>query len=331
MFRALPVYAKINLLEIAIFAWGLQWFYEKMDRDFHIRKLAVFLRQAFYLALPVFILPRVWRSYIDWFPIALWGSSVASVVLYRFVRSKPLQIESTALLILAAIVSVMAIIANTPSNYSLLDSALILATGLAVTGFITFQTNALRQIDPLEAPYSASALVLFHYLAAGLFLAASKLSGSTAIGLGFLSLMYAFYFRQGANLGPLRRMLQASYLLVYVSMFFQTQLLMYPLRTSSTGPADAIGCLLAVSGLVYIMYGNFPANRLARSWFLPQRVKLWITHLFVVTTYLCGNYVLLGDAFGPVSTFCLVVHATAILFTTLKPLWKQSLEIAWFI
>jgi uncharacterized membrane protein len=79
------------------------------------------------------------------------------------------------------------------------------------------------------------------------------------------------------------------------------------------------------------MYGIFPTNRLAKSWFLPQRVKLWITHLFVITVYLSGNYVLLGDAFGPVSTFCLVIHATAILFTTLKLPWKQTIEIAWFI
>jgi len=327
MFRTLPVYAKACLFELGILAWGLQWFYNTGPLPFFKVKFARVARQAFYLALPVLLLPRVWRSYEDWFPIALLGSAGIAILLYRIVGSRPLRIEAQCLTIISSGYSIIAIMAAIPGVYSVPEALQVLAAGFILLGGTTYLHGGLKWFSDLDQPYSTVTLTLFHYAAAAVFLICYQLTGSVMVPLLAVALTYLGYVFMSPGIRALRVQLGQYHLLAWIFCLLGLFSLFAPKQNMAT----LVGFgMLAVNivGLLVLVYGRSAIARLLIDKPLAIREKFWFLHLLLFGSYIAFDQWAFDSGPGPFTTLCMVVHATTILFQTARAPWENSVQVA---
>jgi len=327
MIRNLPLYGKICLAELALIAWGLQWFYERKPLPFFDIKFAVSARQTFYLVLPIALLPRVWRSYEDWFPIALLVSAGFATLLYRFVGSRPLQIEARMLIIVASAYAVVAILVGIPGEFSIAEALQLLVAGFMLLGGITILHGGFGWFSELDRPYSTATITLFHFTAASAFLICYQLTSSSAVSVTLLGSVYLTYVYFASELRPLRIQLGLHHLFAWGFSAFG----LYLTLIAGGGTNQAIGfCLLLlnVTGLSFLCYGRIAVARLLRNQPLGIREKFLILHLLIFGTYVVFDKWIFGAELGPFTTLCMVLQATTILFQANTAPWKNSIQIS---
>lgn len=325
--RNLPLYAKICLAELALLAWGLQWFYERRSLPFYKIQFSVLCRQAFYLILPLALLPRIWRSYEDWFAIAILASAGFSTLLYRVFGSRPLMIEARVLIVLASAYSINAIILGIPHEYAIIDAVEILFAGFVLLAGITYLNGGLGQYFELDKPYATAKVALLHYFAAAMFLVCFQLTKGLALPCLVVALTYVSYVFLVPRLATLRVHLQLHHVLAWVFCSFGLLNLLFAQQSLNQIVGFSLQTV-TMAGLIALFYGNSVSARLLRNRPIRVREKFVILHVMVFGTYVAAEDMLFDVQLGAFTTLCMVIHATMILFQVDSAPWKNSVQLS---
>lgn len=319
LFRELSLPAKMAVLEGAAGFWLLQWFYETYFGKSRLRIVGEGLRYVFYLALPVFFIPRVVHSYGEFLPHALWASNLIAFVIYRMTSSFVVKYEQVALIYVASTFSLTYVLIET---YAEPMAAVVLSLGLAFYGLVYYFENAAAGYKQLVSPYRQIIQLSPHYLAGSVFLVATLLS-NPHWGLAITGAYYAVIVSYWPLLSPVRGSLKFTYALI---MSIAAAAIALGLVTG--GSLSPVANLVVLLSFGTLLYRKVPHHRLMRGMILPNTVKMWFLHVLVLCVYASASDVWLEAAFGPWVTVLMVAHATAILFSTLNVRLKAQLNIA---
>lgn len=337
-FSQQTVYGQIARVEAFASLWFIAWYYKNFYPQSAYSQFAENVGKLFYVLIPVFFLPSVLRRYSDYFPVVLWLSAAVSLLLFYRLQLTVLKIEMRLLTALASVAAVysclIAEFAHWPGHA---EAALI--TGVVFYGVILWWGKAFER-QPLIV---ASRLTCYHalqplftlalyYFACVVLVFSYVLSGSVALGLLAPMVYLSVCILRASVLPPLRSTLRLAYgllvslLIVLVLVHVIVVLLAgsaNSLQQGVAGAANGVG----VFTLAWLVHRRNAGVRAIVGTGTKRLLNLWFFHLITAITYIALLAQLAGDMFGPVVSFSLVVHATVILFQTIKPQMKKLLGL----
>lgn len=321
-FSEQPALAKLTRIELFAVFWLLQAFYERFYPQSAFARWARPLRQLFYLLVPMFFLPKLIREAPAYLPLALWGSASIAWVLYRFVRSQPLRVE-TLLLILVA--SGFTFVACAASYFDLATSHSYwaLGTGLVFFALLTVCEGAFVRVQghPLRMGLIATSFYFGGSIFAVVFAGFESPTLASAVTAGYFAVLAAGHLRMPF----VRPVIKASYTL---STTLVALAIIVSVDTALPNWALLLCYVLALASWGYLLHARRPALRLGHRTSGGPIVQQWLWHTLIGLAYASANAAVFHDALGPATSVCLVVHASTIVFLTLRPRWQRLTWLA---
>jgi hypothetical protein len=323
MFRDLPVAAKIGMLESAVCLWLFQWYFQKFDPGSYFTAVSFYLRQLFFVLVPVFFLPRIVETYPDLLPFGLWASLGSALILYHYTKSRALLIESIVLVWCAAFITLYMVAVGSFTN---LFGAMTLAGGLLTFLVLGYLTSAWNHYSSVKSPYKECLDIAPHYLACTIWLGVGMLSRDAGLACGALVVYYTFIVTRW----PLIGMIRSSFKLAYGVLWLMAvgAIVFHALDQNSVAPFEDLVVLLTVATL---LYRRFPHRRFLNELLFAKEIKFWILHGLIALTYMVALEVWFGTVFGPWTTVMLVIQATAVLFESQRPAYAFLMRLALFL
>ena len=302
--------ARLAWVELLVAGWGGLWLYQRMGRDGALLGLAQLLRTLVYLALPLVFLPKVLRYWPQWLPLALWGSAALCWGLHRYSRDAALRTELWILTGVAALFGIGGL-ANSLIGH---PDPRALAAVLAGAGF-WFALWWLeggsdrRRFAQSEFRRLVSLGLYFPALAALALVVA--FTGSESLGLVAAGGYWLWIGGKRSPWPPLRGNAEVALTLAWATLAIAV-LAMWGLPA---GPLDLLVVMIALPALGYAAHARRARRRSA--W--PVAAGYLGFHALLLLSYTGVVAVLFGDAWAAPTTIALVLHATAMLFLTLRP------------
>ena len=341
-FSEQSIYGQIARVETFVSLWLIAEFYKRYFHQSTNFGFTENLRKLFYCIIPIFFLPSVLRQHSDYFPLALWASSTIALLLYYRLQFTVLKLELRLLIVVASVGSIVGCWLVEFENWQ--GKALIaLLAGLVFYAFIGWLGQGLRRTpegSDLQKQRHWALKPLFtmavYYVAIVLFILLYGISSNLNLSL-FVVLIYCMsvYFYRPV-LSPVRSTLRLNYGLIFalftlltVNHFF-VAVNGIPRISSGTTPALLIGILNVIAGIgvALLVYRTCPQNRLVWRNTGGQILHAWIFNLLAIAVYVSLAAQLFSNMLGPMISFCLVVHATIILFQTIKPPLKKLIWLS---
>ncbi|WP_299579566.1 DUF2339 domain-containing protein [uncultured Microbulbifer sp.] len=326
-------YGKIAGIEAFLSLWLLAALYQRLEMQSHGFTLALNLRKLFYALLPVFFLPTVLHKASDYFPIAMWLSCAIALLLYSHLRLALLKQELRILVAGASLVALFGCALREFENWQGMAMSGLLLGLITLAGFLWIGRGL--QQKPLGPDWQLAlhqALkpifpLAFYYLAATLFIISYALSRDFGLALLLSQLYFASLYIFKPKLAPLRNQLMPFYMLSLRLFEFITLLQVVAVVTnSSKAPLLGLYNLTALGIATLLVYRRFFASRAV--WPGRRLFNLWVLHLTAIPVYIALLAQLLETMWLPAISFALVVHATLLLFQTLKPDTQKLLKLS---
>lgn len=339
-FSAQPLMAKLARIELfAALLLGHYW-YRRCYPESLFAQAAKQIQIGCYLLLPLFLLPKVIRSYWEFTAAAFWLSSLFSLGFAYVVRHKALEIETKILTWLAIL---------TTASLCLIEvwqGLIALLIGMLVMGFVLIRYRTLpdrwRLLLTLQWQLSP------YYFALPLTVLVYGLNRTDVVAWSMTALALSGYFalllQRGANhtgektslFGHIASEIQAavrsSYSLAY-GLCLGLALLPILLHFEISLRVDLNNALLilceftALALLATLILRRGVAIRLHRR-FLPLQWLKWGWHGLLALSYLTWSYVFDNMIAAPLSAILLVVHGSVLMFISLKPQHADMIRLA---
>lgn len=332
------IYAQIARVEVFLSLWLIAEFYKRYCTLSPNAAFAKGLRKVFYCLIPVLFLPSVLRQHSDYFPLALWLSSSIALLLLMRLRYTVLQVELRLLVFVSSAASIYAcwlVEFDGWQGYGL--SALLV--GIVFYLFIGWLGQGLRReiIEPAKDIHLHDVLkplfsVAVYYFAVAIFIVSYGLTYQLGFSLLTTILYLTFVFFNQPILAPLRSSLRLTYSLIFGLTVLLTYDHAYSVAASGTvnGQVLLLGVynVIALTCAAFLVYSARAQNRAVWSITGRQVVNIWLFNIIVVVAYISLLSQLFSAMLGPVISFALVVHATVILFQTIKPRMKNLIWLS---
>ena len=312
-----PLMAQLARLELFTSLWGWHWFYQRFFGYGHFVAIMVWTRELFFLALPLVFLPSMLRRYPAWFPCVTWVSCVLAWQLQCRVELRFIRAEHFLLVVTASGLTLAAVLGVSWGTDVYGVPSLLL--GVAYFGWLMYRERGLR--SDFASAYELLFVGAFYYLGACVLALAFNLSANIAFAASLAALFF-FGVLRSPLLRPLRGRLHAAYLpaIVLVALASFTQLFGgIPLLWGLSAP------MLSVAAFAVVQLSNHAHARVARSGAVRQMCHA-VLHLSIVATYVCTAAWLSLDARGAATSVLFVVHATLVLFLTLR---RRFMNLLW--
>ncbi len=315
-----PLPALVARVELFASLWAWSWFYTRYYRDGILYRVTQVLRECFFLALPLVLLPTAWRRFPEWFPAILWGATILSWEIQRRVALRFIRAEH---LLLAFATSVTALAAGL-AQYEGADvhgyAAVMIGIFYLVALFVRedgLKDSYNRQLEPLFAGAA-------WYLGACVFGICFYLFGLTA-GFALATLLFWYMLVRKPLLRPLRGRLRIIFYPAFVlGMAGATIAVSLPRQT---GFIELVLLIVATGAIALLRYSGHRHLRTARRGTPPAMLDVSL-HLTVALAY-CAVIGWTGlNVSGPATSVMLVAHATVVLFLTLRPQFRQVLWVS---
>ncbi|WP_444920010.1 DUF2339 domain-containing protein [Microbulbifer sp. CnH-101-G] len=326
-------YGKIASVEAFLSLWMIAALYKHLDMESTGFSLALNLRKLFYALLPIFFLPTVIYKASDYFPMAVWLSCAITLGLYICLKLEVLKQELRILIVGASFVAVSGCALREFANWQGLAMSGLLLGLVSLTALLWIGQGLRRK--PVGKDWQLAlhgALkplfpLAFYYLAATLFIISYALSRDFALALLLCQLYFASLYVFKSKLAPLRNQLTPLYMLSLRLFEFITLLQVAAvILNSNKAPMIGIYNLVALGVASLLVYQRFFANRAV--WPGRRLFNLWALHLTAIPLYIALLAQILETMWLPAISFALVVHATLLLFQTLKPGTQRLLKLS---
>ncbi|AZG75072.1 DUF2339 domain-containing protein [Shewanella livingstonensis] len=321
--------AKLARIELFIGLLLAYYWYKKYYADAKLVRFAYYIQLACYLILPLVLLPKVVRSYPDYIGIYLWLSSIASVGLAYFVNHKSLRYEAQILTVLATMITAAMCLAE------LWQGLVALTLGLLFIGFITLRYLQLpkkwQQVTTLQwhiGPY---------YMALVIAVLSQTLTNLFHPSWAITALIVCGYFciitERSNRIGQrLKHALAPSYRLAYFAIFTCAILpILFHSEIQLSLSLDNFLINIAELGTLVLLGRYLMAPRLGirthRKMTTPMILK-WAWHTLLVISYLLWSYQFDVSFAAPMSAVLLVVHASVVMFISLRPKQASLVRLA---
>lgn len=318
-FTAQPLLAQIARVELFGSLWVWSWFYTRHYADGLLLPVTRGMREVFFLALPVGLLPTLSRHFPEWFPIILWVSVCATWEIQRRVALRFIRQEH---LLLAAIAACLAFY----SAFAQYNGDLVYGYAAVLAGLAYFMALFVRG-KGLSENFEAGIEPLFvasaWYLGACTFAVGFFVSG-VAGGLAATVVCFAALLARQPLLRPLRGRLRVALWPLMVCTMLAPVVSLLGYRAGVTQMALVAVGAAAATWVAYSRSSQLVAARLRLN---RPVLDIWL-HMSVAFAYLS---LLAGfglETGGVGSTVLLTVHATAVLFVTLRPRFARLLRMS---
>lgn len=320
LFTDQPFVSQVARIEGYLALWLVARFYRDHFAHGVYYPLTPWLRELFFLLLPVLFLPGVARRAPEWFPIAMWLSVGAAWLLQRQVALRYIAYEHRLLAASAAIVSVVTAWAAYQGAESHGIAALF--TGLGYFIAVSIVEDGFVRRGAANLSYQPIFVGAVYYLGITIAAVGFMASERLTVGLGLAALYFAAVLWRRPVLLPLRRWMLGVYRAVHGLAFV---VCLWGINSPSLILLTITWAMLVALG--FIQLSGHPHCRLVRLHDTGP-VRHGLFHLDVLLAYLATTAFLLGEMSGATTSVFLVVHATAVLFLTLRPRWRDQLWIS---
>ncbi len=337
----LPI-GKIARVEAFLCLYAIAEFYRRFHNSSRLSAPAQVLRPLFFCIIPISFLPGIWHQFSDFFPLSVWLSAVVCLALCWKLKYQSLFLELKLITIGAALVSVGAcalvkFAGWQGHGFSALIMGLVFFAGLlfGLRGMHTDPKGSDSFLKFREHIFLLFTLA-FYYLGIFLFILTYAATGAAALAFTLMTGLFFIFFFKRPQLYPLKSngmILYAVVGLSVVSMILIHLLISldgFDLSPGINAMLFRIGIfnfiLLGIYGtLVHLPASHFKETRQKIGWPL---IQLWIFHFTVCMAYIGALAQWFLTAFGPALSVALVLHATAVLFLTLKPKYQKLISLA---
>ncbi len=318
--------ARIELFSSLLLAYN--W-YKRYTPQSPLVSLAYYVQLICYLALPLLLLPKVLRSYLELLPIYLWLASAMALGLARFVRHRSLVIETQVLCTTAILFTAISCLDNQ------WQGLVALAIGALALGSVHGRYEQMNRHWRilLRFPWQLSPF----YFALVLAVAVQTLSGLIAPGWSLVFLALTGYFallveRDNALGRRFAKALRPGYDLAYGLLLL---LPLAPIILHGDRPLglDISSLLFSLSelGILVVLAWYLRGKRLgiaSHKKLLPKPALLWGWHSLLAVSYFLWSYQLGDQVAAPISSILLVSHGSALMFLSLRPQQTSLIRMA---
>ena len=329
------IFAQIARVEAFVCLWLIAEFYRRYCQQSRLFAHSENLRKLFYLLIPVFFLPTVWRKYPELFPVVLWLSSAISLFLYHRLQYGVLKLELRVLVLAASIAAIFACGLQKFAHWQGYASPALLL-GVAAFIFLLFYGKGLQRNntgnEQLLARYDALKPlhtwgIFYHGIA--VFILLYGISSQLALGLLASSLYFTGVYFYRPVLAPIRRQLWLIYAIIFVLFIVLSLLHMFEtINHRSLQLTIIIYNAAALASVLMLVYRDVAQNRWVWRVTARQLVHLWLFHISCIIAYGALIMQLFTTMQGPVFSFSLVLHATLLLFQSVNPKMKKLIWLS---
>ncbi|MCG9714924.1 DUF2339 domain-containing protein [Shewanella insulae] len=328
-FAQQPLNAKLARIELFSSLLLAYYWYKRYTPQSPLVSLAYYIQLICYLALPLLLLPKVLRSYLELLPIYLWLASAMALGLARFVRHRSLVIETQVLCATAMLFTAISCLDNQ------WQGLVALAIGALALGTVHGRYGQLdrRWRILLRFPWQLSPF----YFALVVAVAVQTLSGLIAPGWSLVFLGLTGYFallleRDNALGRSFAKALRPGYDLAYGLLLL---LPLAPIILHGDRPLglDMSSLLFSLSelGILVVLAWYLRGKRLgieSHKKLLPKPALAWGWHSLLAVSYFLWSYQLGTQIAAPVSSILLVSHGCALMFLSLRPQQASLIRMA---
>lgn len=333
---------KIVRVEAFVCLFLIAEFYRRFHATSLLNPFAQVLRQAFFCIIPICFLPGVWHQLIYFFPFAFWLSCLICLALYCRFKTTSLLTELKILVLAAGLISIFACALVKFAGWKG-HGTLSLTTGLAFYALVMVGWKGLKKdatgsenflfIRDKLTPFFSHA---FYYLGIFIFIIAYGISGSASLALTLATGYFFIIYLKLTLFEPLKKRHTSLYAIIGLMSWVMVM----------THLTTGIGRFISVKGTFDFLYHYAVFNiilmimcgclaHLASSQFVNARnrlggqiFQLWLFHCLTLVTYVGALTQWFNKGVGPALSVVLVLHATTVLFLTLRPRFQKLISLA---
>lgn len=319
-FSLQPLYAQLARVELFICLLFVYYWYKRYFHDSKIVKLAYYLQLVCFIVLPLLFLPKVLRYYNEFSSLAFLLSSLISLSLARFVKHRILILQAKIITLLTMLVIVLSCL------QMLWQGVVTLIIGAVLMALLFYRYPLMGALSKLIVKWQWQ-LIPYYF---ALLIAVICYSLATHWGLVFAVL--AVYFTLLVQRSPVPVVIRSSYALHY-GLIFICVLFPLPLHFELSLLSSQTSLLTLLSEMIILaVLGQLVISRGSAVRFyqkaLPLNLLYGLWHTLLLTSYLLWSYQLDDWVGAPLSAILMVIHASWLMFISLKPQLTQMVKLA---
>jgi len=329
-FSEQSVATMIGWVELMISAWMMQLVYERLTHKKSGYQLSCNLRVGVYLLIPLLFLPRVFRLYEEYLPVALWASFVISWLMYKKLKVDALLKELIILFLLAISGSILMSVSALTGGNQLPGLVSLVAGVLIVSVFHSVEkTLSVRSIT--DSPYHYLILISPYFYGFSIASFSYAISGQASIALVMSGLFFLYLIQERKFLNVMRDTLTVAYGISWLSLISVPVLVFLQVIIVSTYFTESLIImginLVAILGLWYITHQNIATLQLLKKKFSSQNIQHWVFHVSALIAY-TGSLNMVFSNWAVGTSIAMLIHAVVVLFLTLSDKYKGLLRLS---
>jgi len=337
-FSEQSIFAQIARVEAFLGLWLLAEFYKRFYPESSNFEFSENLRKLFYCLVPVLFLPKILRQYSDYFPLALWLSSTIALFLYSRLKFTILKLELRILVLCASVIAIVS------CGFAKFDNWQGNAVGALFAGLVFFLVigwlgQALRRVPSgslqkllLNEALKPLFTVAIYYFGLAIFIVLYQFTASSELSLLMTIIYFTALSVYQPVLAPMRSNLRTVHTVIFSLFSVVTASHLIAVLSHRFGGMHELWLALingiAVFCSFLLVYRYTPQNRAVWQKMGGRILNVWVFNLITIAAYVSLLAQLFDDMLGPVISFSLVVHATAILFQTIEPKMKKLIWLS---
>ncbi len=333
-------------IEVFFSLWLIAEFYKRYYPTSKLANFAESLRITFYVLIPLLFIPKIIKSYDEFLPLSLWLSASIALLLFTRLKYKALKIEFYSLIILAWLVTGIAMTADYFNKWQV-NASLALFVGLAFFAVSSFIWKAFikeyQQPDDYKYTQADSNSNLLYdkindyihlhhwsvyYLATVIFIITFGISENLILSFLISSVYFTALCYFWPKILPAKNSLGLSYSLVATLCFFTLIALNASSISNNNDPVLPLYLIIQTGLLGLLLHKKTASSTIAEQYLGEHIIQLWVFNVFVIFVYASSIYFWIPEQLKILLSILLVLHATILLMLTLKPEFSRLLKLS---
>jgi len=324
-FSLQPFYGQLTRIELGVCFIGFYYWYKRFNKRSKGLKVARLLQVVCFATLPLLFLPKVIREFPDYLSLALCLSVLMSLGLTYVGRHRWLILETKLLILLTVwVITISCLDELWQGLVALTIGAILLAYLHHIYAKLGILPKLLLRFQWLLTPYyfALVAVVLVHTL--------MSLAGLPNWGVVMATIV--IYFSQLLKIKPMPLVLRKSYQIGLLLILIPSMLTLFlhvehGLNLAINSLLFMVAQLITLVSLWQLFINNGAAIRLITKT-LKRLYCEWAWHILVALSYLVWSYQFSSMIAAPLSVILLVIHASSLMFVSLKVGQSNTIKLA---
>jgi len=320
----------IGWVEILISAWTMQLVYERLEHKKTGYRLSCYLRVGVYLIIPLLFLPRVFRLYEDYLPVALWVSFVISWLMYKKLKVDALLKELIILFLLAVSGNILMSV-NALMGVNQLPGIVALLTGVLIVSVFHNVEKTLSRRKITDSPYHYLILISPYFYGFSIASFSYAVTSQVSITLVMSGLYFLYLIQESRLFNVMRETLTIAYAISWLCLISVPVLVFLQVIIVSMNISESlivIGTnLVALLGIWNMTHQNVATLQLLKKKYSTQNIQHWVFHILALIVYL-GSLNIVFTSWSVGTSIAMLIHAVVVLFLTLSDKYKGLLRLS---